>query len=120
MGITRPSGDPCGPAGVRIDNIVVGKHTDSSTVPLFQHAADGAVIPKVDITLVNPGGKSTARLLHYTITNAVVAPVRTSWAGSVPTEEITLAFSRICWESFTQKADGSEGPSTQACADVAP
>jgi type VI protein secretion system component Hcp len=125
VGITRPSGDPCSPAGLHFDNVVLGKHTDSSSVPLFDHAATGQVIPKVDIDLdrggaAGTGGATAKRVLHYQLTNAVVAQVRTDWAGPLPTEEVTLAFTRMCWEFFTQKPDGTQGTSAQACADVTP
>ncbi len=101
----------CGAATAPIS---LTKRMDRSSMPIVKAATLGTVIPTATFAFTKAGAQPV-EYYKITLTNVKVTSVSTQWKGDVPTEQLKLSFTKICWSYAAQKADGSMEPAVQVC-----
>jgi len=93
--------------------------TNKASPKLFAHCAHGGHI-KAAILTCRKAGKEQQEYLKITMSDLLVASFHTggSQGSIVPTEQISLNFSKIEFEYKEQKADGTLGPAVKAGHDL--
>jgi len=117
---THSGGGGGGAGKVSMQDFHFVKKVDKSTPKLFLHCATGEHIKKAVLTCRKAGGKQDAFLI-VTMSDLLVSSYQTGGSGHsdiVPTDQISMNFSKIEWEYKEQKADGSFGGSVKAGYDV--
>ena len=101
-----------GAGKVNFDKLLVTKSLDKSTPLLMQACATGKPIPTMTLELVRSGSDQREPYLVITMTDVVVASVRTSTSaadGVPPLETITLNYSKVVFSYTPQNPDGTMG-----------
>jgi len=95
---------------VAIQNIVIHKNVDIASPLLIQHCAQGAHIASGSIFVRKAGG-DPKDFLVFKMTNVLVLSVTVDAAASsdLPTETVTLAFSKFEFDYSTLSATGALG-----------
>lgn len=94
--------------------IALSKRTDRSSMPIVKAATLGTVIPTATFAFTKAGAQPF-EYYRITLTNVKVASVSTQWKGDVPTEQLKLSFTKVCWSYTAQKVDGTSEPAVQVC-----
>jgi len=86
---------------------------------LFLSCATGAHIPSALLTVRKAGGDQQ-EFLKVKFSDLLVSSYQTgaNQGGEIPSEQISLNFSKIEWEYKEQKSDGTLGPSMKAGYDL--
>lgn len=113
-----PTGGGAGKANFQ--DISVTKYFDKSSIPLMQKLATGGRIDEA-VLVVRKAGKEPLEYIKITMTNLIVTSSSTGGSGgeSALTENISLNFAEFCTEYVEQNPDGSVGPTTKFCFDIA-
>ena len=108
----------CGGAAghAAFDPVVVEKRVDRASVLLLKGAAEGARIPSARLSVWTENN-APRQFLTYDLSDVTVQYVRQVWRGDSLTEEVALGFAKITWSYTPQNANGSTGPTIQACWD---
>jgi len=117
---THSGGGGGGAGKVSMQDFHFVKKVDKSTPKLFLACATGEHIKKAVLTCRKAGGKQDAFLV-VTMQDLLVSSYQTGGSGHsdiVPTDQISMNFSKIEWEYKEQKPDGSFGGSVKAGYDV--
>ena len=101
----------CGPVTAPL---AITKRMDRASVPILKAATLGTTIPSAAFAVIKPG-EQQLEYLRITLTNVKVLSVSTQWKGDVPTEQVRLSYTKICWTYRPQKADGTLEPAIQHC-----
>ena len=110
-GLSEPASMASAGAGkVAIQNIVIHKNVDIASPLLIQHCAQGANIASGSIFVRKAGG-DPKDFLVFKMTNVLVLSVTVDAAASsdLPTETVTLAFSKFEFDYSTLSATGALG-----------
>ena len=108
-----------GAGKVSFAGLSVVKNIDRSSPALRQLVASGNHIPKAVLTL-RKSGATPFEFFVVELEKVFVTSVSagSSQGGDLPTETVTLNFSKITWTYTEQKADGSKGNEIPAGYDV--
>lgn len=102
-----------------VGEIAITKYLDKSTPVFNQHCCMGTDLGTVIITLVQNDGAAVIPLMTYTLSNVLVSSISVGGGGGgIPTESISLNFSKIQWDYHQQKTEGSEGGKVPAVWDL--
>lgn len=93
------------------DEVEVTKFIDKSSTELFRRVADGKHITDALIT-VERGGDAPQPIVTYALTDVLVTKFRSHSSGNVPTESVSLSYSKIKITYFETKQDGTTTPHT--------
>ena len=96
------------------------KHTDKSSAKLMLACATGEHIPKAVLTC-RKAGTTGQVFMTVTMEHLLVSSFQTGGSGHsdiVPTDQISMNFTKIKIEYKEQKADGSLGGATKAGYDI--
>src|SRR2546421_7935604 len=107
-------GGGAGKVSMQDFHFTMGMNTASPA--LFLACATGQHIPKAVLTC-RKAGKDQQEFLKYTMSDLLVSSYQTGGSGHggvVPTDQISLNYSKIEFEYKDQKADGSLGSPTKA------
>jgi type VI secretion system secreted protein Hcp len=103
-------GGGSGVGRVNIDDLAIVKHVDKSSPLLFVSLATGKHIPKAVLTVRKAGGDQQD-FMTVTLSDLIVSSLHNTGqptgTDGLPTEQMTLNFSKINWEYKEQGADGS-------------
>lgn len=106
---------------VNMDALTITKALDSSSPLLAQNCAEGKVYPTVTLVLQRSGG-SREKYMEYKLTNALVSSIQSGGAANgedgVPTEEVSLSFSKIEWAYTKIGPDGRPAGNTLGSWDL--
>jgi type VI secretion system secreted protein Hcp len=101
-----------GTAGkISFKNLTITKRIDSASSALMLACSSGKHIKEAMLTLQKPGGR-TADFVRLTLNDLIVSSLDNASSGSdeVITEQVSLDFSKVQFEYFRQKPDGSLEP----------
>ncbi len=105
---TGGGGGGGGAGKVAFDDLEVGVVQDKAHPVLHETTASGKHIQEVTFTLCSDlDACDDTRYLTYKLEDVVITGLSTSGVDTQPLEEITFNYSKIEWESRTQKADGT-------------
>jgi type VI secretion system secreted protein Hcp len=105
-----------GSGKVKMEDIHITKKTDASSPNLFVGCCSGKHYAKAEI-VNRKAGEKQVEFLKLTLTDVFISSFQTSEnsdSGTIPTDSVSLAFSKIEIAYKTQKADGSAGPPINA------
>lgn len=105
---------------VNVQDLSFTKYLDKSSPELFLACANGKHYPEAKLT-VRKAGDKPLEYLKITLKDVLVSSYSVSGGGSeeIPTENVTLNFSKVEIEYTEQKADGTIGETVVAGWDVA-
>lgn len=106
-----PGGGRMGAGKVHMQDFRFVTKIDKAAPPLFLACATGKHIPSAVLTCRKAGG-APLDFLRLTFNDVLVSSYSTSSSAggeTVPTEEVSLAFSKITFEYQMQRTDGSGG-----------
>jgi len=112
---------PGGGAGkVNIQDLSFTKYIDSASPAIQVHCMLGKHIPKCVILVRKAGGKQE-KYLEITMEQVMVSSVSTGGSGGEDrlTENVSLNFSKIAFEYFSQGSDGATKSAGAAKYDIA-
>ena len=95
-------------------------HVNKASPKLFLACATGEHIKSAKLTC-RKAGKTQQEFLKVTFTDLLVSSYQTGGSGNadvLPTDQISLNFSKIEFDYAEQKADGSLGPSVKTGYDL--
>src|ERR1051325_9864919 len=102
-----------------VGEMSITKFLDKSTPVFNQACCMGTDIGTVVITLLQNDGDKTIPLMTYTLANVLVSSISVGGGGGgIPTESISLNFSKINWDYHQQKTEGTEGGKVPAVWDL--
>lgn len=109
-----------GAGKVAMQDIHFVKQVDKASPVLFERCAKGDHIKSAKLTVRKAGGKQEDYLV-MTFGDLLISS--TSWGGNVgsptgPTEQVSIAFTKVQTEYKEQKADGGLGPVSKGGWDV--
>ena len=109
-----------GTGKVDVHDISISKFVDKSSPVLMLACANGKHIPKGKIT-VRKAGENPLDYLTIDFENILISGYQTSGAdgGTVPSENISLNFSKVKIEYWTQSEKGAKGENANFSWDVA-
>ena len=121
--VSRNADPTGGGAGVaKFEDMQFTKYLDKATPLLMLHCANGQPIREAILVCRKAGSTGGAPVEYYkiTLTDVLVTSVSTggSSADVVPTETLSLNYSKIAWEYTPQAADGTLEPPVKAAWDV--
>ena len=96
-----------------ISEIVVTKTLDAASPGLWTDSVAGMFDQKVTITFTTTSAGQTEKFLSYELTDCGLSGYSLSSGGDMPSESLSLNFSKISWTLTPIKADGSGTPVTQ-------
>ncbi len=105
----------------RFEDVAVSKWIDKSSPILMLSTCEGRVFPKVEIEMRDTqDGTPTARYLKYELSDVLVSSVQSGGdAGPVPTESISLNFTKIEMSySVVDRATGETNFTTNVTCNV--
>lgn len=123
FGATQPGsagiGGGSGVGKVQVHDLQFSKFYGKDSPKLFEACAIGKHTPKVVLTCRKAGG-SQQEYLKVTLSNVLVSSIQTSSSGgeSLPTESVTLSFSKIEIEYKPQDEKGNLGGVVKAGWDL--
>jgi type VI secretion system secreted protein Hcp len=91
---TREASEP------NISEIVVTKRLDKASTKLFQDAVAGDLSATVKFSFTTTSKGATTQFLNYELTNTGLSGYSVSSGGELPTESLSLNFTKVVW-SFT-------------------
>jgi len=103
-------GGGSGVGRVNMHDLAVVKHVDKSSPLLFVSLATGKHIPKAVLTVRKAGGDQQDFMtvtMNDLIVSSLVNTGQPTGTDGLPSESLTLNFSKINWEYKEQGADGS-------------
>lgn len=107
QGITVPTTVGGGGAGKAVfSDINISKLLDKASPLLYSYAAQGRHIPQAVLTL-RKSGATQFEFYRITLTDVLITSVQTAGGGDIPSESLSLNYSKIEWRYVPQKADGS-------------
>jgi type VI secretion system secreted protein Hcp len=128
-GLSEPASAASGESGagagkVSIQNIVIQKNADIASPLLIQHCAQGARIASGTVSVRKAGATAGAvgkDFLLFKMTNVLVMSVTedAAAASDLPTETVTLAFSKFEFDYSTLSATGALGAQKSVGWDLA-
>ena len=110
------SGHAGGGAGkVSVHDLSLTKYVDKSSPDLMLACASGKHFPKIELTMRKPG-EAAQDYLKYTFENVVCASYQVGGSSSdpIPTESISMNFTKVLVEYKEQKPGGSLGAPERA------
>lgn len=123
-GATQPGsaghGGGSGVGKVQVHDFQCAKYFDKSSPKLFEACATGKHTPKVVLTCRKAGG-AQQEYMKVTFSEVIVSSIQDSGSGgdSLPTESVTLNFSKIEIEYKPQDEKGNLGGVVKAGWDLA-
>jgi len=123
QGVSVPISNPVGGGGTgagkaSFSELSVAKLLDKASPLLYSYAAQGRRIPTVVLT-VRKSGEKPVEFYRITLTDVLISSVQTGGGGDVPSESLSLNFTKIEWRYTPQKADGSPDAPVIATWDLA-
>lgn len=115
-----PGGGGGGGAGkVNVQDLSFAARVSKASPKLMEACASGKHI-KQAVLIGRKAGKEQQEFLTYTLTDLLVSSYQTGGSEEMdlPTDQVSLNFSKVQVEYKEQKADGSLGKSTKAGFDV--
>jgi len=110
QGVSVPISTPVGGGGgagkASFSDLSLTKLLDKASPLLYSYAAQGRHIPTAVLTL-RRSGANPFEFYRITLTDVLISSVQTSGGGDVPSESLSLNFTKIEWRYTPQKADGS-------------
>lgn len=109
-------------AGVQMNEIVLDKHVGVESTDLMRLFAEGATVPKAEISVVPVVGKRDApqKYLAITLEDVTVRSLRTSGSVEDPVfkETLTLRFARVRYEfhHYTDQVQSGGAPAMTSYA----
>jgi type VI secretion system secreted protein Hcp len=98
-------------------DINISKLLDKASPLLYSYAAQGKNIPQVVLTLRRNDAKPI-EFYVITLTDVLISSVQTAGGGDIPSESLSLNYTKIEWRYVPQKADGSEDKPVVATWDL--
>jgi type VI secretion system secreted protein Hcp len=89
---------------VAISDLVITKTLDKATPKLFDQALNGVAAPEVDILFVAPN--TTQPYMEIILNNVLVSGYTMNSSGDVPTESMTLNFTKVQFVYTAQNPAG--------------
>jgi type VI secretion system secreted protein Hcp len=123
FGVTQTISDPSGGGGgagkATFADISFSKRLDKASPKLYEACASGKHIAQAILTLRRDGEKGV-EYYKVTLSDVLVSSISTggSAGDAVPTETLSLNYTRIEWEYTPQKDDGSTGGSVKSGWDL--
>ncbi len=109
----RTSGKPM------IQDFNVTKYLDKASPKLNQKCCEGAVIPKVIVTVGRNDKGVLLELIVYEMEDVVISSISASGGGGdKPTESLTFNFAKIKWDYKAQKEEGGASGSVVGTWDI--
>ena len=96
----------------------ISKSMDTATVGLFEKAAYGSTGDKVIITVVKTGADKVDTFVTYTLHNVLVSSYSMSTGGDLPSESLSLSYTKIEMEVVAGSADNKDGKKLRTGYDV--
>jgi type VI secretion system secreted protein Hcp len=91
-----------------VSEFTVTKFLDKGSPTLNQNCCSAQDMGEVVITLVQNDQGKYIDLMKYTLSNVLISSVSVGGGGGgIPTETVTLSFSKIKWDYLAQKTAGS-------------
>ncbi len=110
------TGGGAGSGKVSVRDLSFTKHVDKSSPDLMLACASGKHFPKIELIMRKAGAEPQEDYLKYTFENAFCTSYQVGGSASdpLPTENVTLNFTKVLVEYKEQKPDGSLGAPEQA------
>jgi type VI secretion system secreted protein Hcp len=117
---TAGIGGGSGSGKVQLHDFQISKYFDKASPKLFEACATGKHTPKVVVVLRKAGG-TQQEYLKYTFSDVLVSSISHSGSGSdvLPTENVTMNYSKIEMEYKPQDEKGGLGGVVKAGWDAA-
>ena len=114
------AGSGAGSGRVRMNALNQTKYVDKASIPLMLNCAQGSRIPEVVVTFVRPGARAQ-EFLRVKLSDVLVSSIQQSGAasGDRPMESLSLNFTKIEWEFFDLRPDGTLAPAGKVGYDLA-
>ena len=96
----------------------ITKTMDASTTGLFEKAAYGTVGDKVIITVVKTGAEKADTYVTYTLTNCLVSSYSMSTGGDLPSESLSISYTKMEMEVTAGAADNKDGTKLRTGYDI--
>ncbi len=106
---TRSSGGGGGAGKVSLSDILVSKGIDKSSPKLMEACVTGKAIPSATLVAVPSNRENSSQpYMKYTLKDVLVSSYSASGAsGDLPSESLSLNFTKIEWTHSTRNADGT-------------
>jgi len=114
---TSATGSGAGAGRVKFEDFSITKTVDSASPKLMLACANGEHI-KSAVLVCRKAGKEQQEYLKYTFTDLLVSKFFLGGTEVMPTEEVSINYSKIEMEYKAQKADGTLGGAVKAHYDV--
>ena len=114
---TSATGGGAGAGRVKFEDFSITKTVDSASPKLMLACANGEHI-KSAVLICRKAGKEQQEYLKYTFTDLLVSKFFLGGTEVMPTEEVSINYSKIEMEYKAQKADGTLGGAVKAHYDV--
>lgn len=115
---TLGAGGGGGSGKVSMQDFHFTMHVSKASPQLFLAVATGKHFPKAELFIRKAGGEQQ-EYLKWTLTDVMVTSYQTGGAnGDIPTEQVSLNFTKIQMEYKPQMADGSLGSAVKAGWDL--
>jgi type VI secretion system secreted protein Hcp len=117
---TTHTGGGGGAGKVNVQDLSFTKYVDAASPAIQIHCMLGKHIPKC-LVLVRKAGGTQEKYIEITMENVLVTSVSTGGSGGEDrlTENVTLNFSKVAFEYFTQGSDGTTKSAGAAKYDIA-
>ena len=103
-----------------VSEFVISKLLDKATPVLNQKCCQGQDLGVVTITIYQNDQGTVIPLMTYTLTNTLVSSVSIGGgAGGIPSETVTLNFTKLQWDYKAQKSEGAQEGTASAKWDLA-
>src|SRR6516225_3103534 len=96
-----------------ISEIVVTKRMDSASPGLWTDSVAGQLNSTVNIVFTTTDQGDTKEFLKYELTNTGLSGYSLSSSGDMPTESLSLNFTKVSWTFTSTAPDVSGTPTTQ-------
>jgi type VI secretion system secreted protein Hcp len=114
---TSAMGSGAGAGKVKFDDFSFAKSVDTASPKLMLACANGEHIKSAILTC-RKAGKEQQEYLKYTFTDLLVSKFFLGGTEVMPSEEVSINYSKIEMEYKAQKADGTLGGAIKAFYDV--
>jgi len=106
------AGTGAGTSKVNVNDFVLTKYVDKSSVNLMKYCSNGKHIPSIVFVARKAAGDSKLEYLKYTMTDSIISSVSIGASGGgdeLPTENVSINFGKIEWVYNPQTAQGGGG-----------
>ena len=109
-----------GAGKVNVQDLSITKHLDKASPNLMQYCCNGKHFADALLT-VRKAGENPLEYLKITLKDLIIAAVTTGGSGGEDrlTENVSLNFSKVAFEYFTQGSDGTTKSAGAAKYDIA-